>query len=54
MAERPAPDPAALFEEWMQWERGEVEPGRLLANLKKGGLKELLEEIANAKAGSSD
>ncbi len=33
----------------MKWERGEVEPGRLLANLKKGGLKDLLEELA-AKA----
>jgi hypothetical protein len=54
MVERPAPDPAALLEEWLQWEKGEVEPGRLIANLKKGGLKELLEEQASAKAGSTD
>jgi hypothetical protein len=54
MVDRPAPDPAALLEEWLQWERGEVEPGRLLANLKKGGMKELLEELASAKTGSSD
>lgn len=33
----------------MKWERGEVEPGRLLANLKKGGMREVLEELA-AKA----
>lgn len=49
MSDRPAPDPNNLLEEWMKWERGEVEPGRLLANLKKGGLKDLLEELA-AKA----
>ena len=49
MSDRPAPDPSNLLEEWMKWERGEVEPGRLLANLKKGGLKDLLEELA-AKA----
>ncbi len=54
MADRPPPDPAALLEEWMQFERGEVEPGRLIANLKKGGMKELLEELASAKDGSSD
>ncbi len=53
-ADRPAPDPAALLKEWMEWERGEVEPGRLIANLKKGGLKELLEAVASAKAESSD
>jgi hypothetical protein len=54
MTERPAPDPVALLEDWMQWERGEVEPGRLIANLKKGGMRELLEAVASAKAESSD
>ena len=47
MSDRPAPDPKNLYEEWMKWERGEVEPGRLLSNLKKGGMRELLEEIAS-------
>lgn len=50
MTDRPPPDPQTLLDEWMKWERGEVEPGRLLANLKKSGMKELLEEIV-AKAG---
>ena len=45
MSDRPAPDPANLLEEWNKWEKGEMEPGRLLANLKKGGMKELLEEV---------
>lgn len=57
MADRPPPDPASLLEEWMQWERGELEPGRLIANLKKGGMKEVLEALAaNATpaAGSGD
>lgn len=54
MVDRPAPDPAALLEEWMQWERGEVEPGRLIANLKKGGMRELLEEVARQTAGTTD
>lgn len=48
MSDRPAPDPSALFEEWMKWERGEVEPGRLIANLKKAGLREVLEDLAKA------
>ena len=49
MSDRPAPDPKTLLEEWMKWERGEAEPGRLLADLKKSGMRELLEELA-AKA----
>ncbi len=46
MSDRPAPDPKNLLEEWMKWERGELEPGRLIANLKKGGIKEVLEVLA--------
>jgi hypothetical protein len=51
MPERPAPDPKNLLEEWMKWERGEIEPGRLLANLKKAGMRDVLEDLAAAKAG---
>ncbi len=58
MTDRPAPDAHALLEEWLAWERGETEPGRLIANLKKGGMKEFLEELAAANpatpAASSD
>lgn len=50
MADRPAPEPQSLLEEWMKWERGEIEPGRLIANLKKAGLREVLEELAATKA----
>jgi hypothetical protein len=30
----------------MEWEKGETPPGRVMANLKTGGLRELLEELA--------
>jgi hypothetical protein len=43
--ERPATDPAKLLAQWMEWENGEVTPGRVMANLKTGGLRELLEQI---------
>jgi hypothetical protein len=57
MSDRPAPDPAKLLEDWMDWERGAMEPGRLIANLKKAGMKELLEQLAataDASSGSGD
>lgn len=40
-----APDPAKLLAAWMEWERGDVTPGRVMANLKTGGLRELLEGL---------
>jgi hypothetical protein len=43
---RPAPDPAKLLAQWMEWERGDATPGRVIANLKTGGLRDLLEELA--------
>jgi len=43
----PAPDPAKLAGLFAEWEREEVLPGRLLANLKTGRLPEILES-ANA------
>ena len=42
----PPPDPAKLLAQWMEWERGEQTPGRVMANLKTGGMKELLEALA--------
>ncbi len=42
----PAPDPAKLLQAWMEWERGETTPGRVMSNLKTGGLRILLEELA--------
>ena len=47
--DRPAPDPAKLLAWWMEWETGEVPPGRVMANLKTGGLREVLEGLAAAQ-----
>jgi hypothetical protein len=30
----------------MEWERGETPPGRVLSNLKTGGLRDVLEHLA--------
>lgn len=43
---RPPADPRKLLAWWMEWEKGETPPGRVMANLKTGGMKELLEELA--------
>ena len=43
--DRPPPDPAKLLAFWMEWERGDTPPGRLISNLKIAGLRELLESI---------
>jgi hypothetical protein len=48
--DRPAPDAPKLLAAWMEWERGEVTPGRVMANLKTGGLRELLEGLAAGTA----
>ena len=47
MDERPAPNPAKLLEQWMEWERGETPPGRVMSNLKTGGLRELIEQMVS-------
>lgn len=44
--DRPPPDPAKLLAQWMEWEKGETPPGRVMANLKTGGLRDLLEDLA--------
>ena len=46
--DRPPPDPAKLLEAWMEWERGETPPGRVISTLKTGGLRDLLEQLAAA------
>jgi hypothetical protein len=45
--DRPPPDPVKLLAHWMEWERGETPPGKVLSNLKTGGMKELLEGLAD-------
>ena len=42
----PPPDPQKLLAYWMEWERGEVPPGRVMSNLKTAGLRTLLEQWA--------
>ena len=44
----PPPEPAKLLALWMEWEKGETPPGQALANLKKAGLRELLEATISA------
>ena len=44
--DKPPPNPAKLLNAWMEWERGENPPGRVLADLKIAGMRELLEELA--------
>jgi hypothetical protein len=46
----PPPDPEKLLAAWMEWERGETPPGRVMSNLKTGGLPELLRALVEAKA----
>ena len=48
--DRPPPDPAKLLADWMEWEKGETPPGRVMSNLKTAGMRELLERLA-AEAG---
>jgi hypothetical protein len=44
----PPPDPQKMLAYWMEWERGEVPPGRVMSNLKTAGLRPVLEQLAAA------
>jgi hypothetical protein len=46
----PPPDLKKLLSSWMEFEKGEAAPGRVLSNLKTAGMRELLEQLA-AEAG---
>ena len=43
--ERPVPDLTKLISAWEEFERGEQQPGKVLANLKIAGLAEVLNEL---------
>lgn len=45
MTDRPPPEPNALLSDWMEWEKGETPPGRVISNLKTHGMRELLEAL---------
>ena len=51
--DRLPPDPHKLLTAWMEWERGDTPPGRVMSNLKMAGMRELLEELAAATAPQS-
>jgi hypothetical protein len=44
--ELPAPDPVTLLASWMEWEHGNIAPGKVLSDLKRAGMRELLEDLA--------
>ena len=44
--EKPPLDPTKLLAHWMEWERGDETPGQVLANLKKAGMRDLLDQLA--------
>ena len=50
--ETPPPDPAKLLAHWMEWERGETPPGRVMSDLKTGGLRTVLEALVEQAASS--
>ncbi|HLI25070.1 MAG TPA: hypothetical protein VKU91_08935 [Acidimicrobiales bacterium] len=52
--DHPPPDPAKLLDAWMEWERGETPPGRVISNLKTGGMRQLLEELAASSSPAED
>lgn len=53
--DRPPPEPAKLLAYWMEWEKGEAAPGRVLSNLKTGGLRDVLEGlVAQAEAAAAE
>jgi hypothetical protein len=52
--DRPPPDPAKLLADWMEWEKGETPPGKVISNLKTHGMRELLESLVEVQAQASD
>ena len=41
----PKPDPQKLLDQWQEWETGDTPPGRVMSNLKTGGLPDLLKSL---------
>lgn len=46
--EAPAPDLQKLIAAWEEWERGEQQPGRTLANMKTAGLAQVLRQLVDS------
>lgn len=47
MVERPLANPRELLRIWMEWEKGEATPGKVMSDLKRLGLREYLEGLAD-------
>ncbi|MGB1504669.1 MAG: hypothetical protein ACPHDT_04200 [Acidimicrobiales bacterium] len=43
--DKQTPDPAKLLGFWEEWERGDTPPGKVLSNLKTGGMPDLLKSL---------
>ena len=46
--DRPPPDPVKLLASWREWGGDDVLPGQVMSDLKKGGLRDILEGLADA------
>lgn len=46
--EAPAPDLQKLIAAWEEWEKGEQQPGRVLANMKTAGLPQVLQQLVES------
>jgi len=46
--ERPVPDLQKLLAAWEEFERGEQQPGKVLANLKTAGMSEVLHALIDS------
>ena len=52
--EKPIPDPTKLLAHWMEWEKGAASPGQTMSDLKRAGLRDLLEALEAAAAPADD
>jgi hypothetical protein len=41
----PPADPRKILDAWLAWEKGESTPGRVMADMKTAGLRQILEEL---------
>jgi hypothetical protein len=52
--DRPPPDPQKLLVAWMEWEKGETPPGRVMSTMKTAGMRELLEGLVAVAAAQAE
>ena len=48
--DRPEPDAKKLLDQWEEWERGDTPPGKVISNLKNGGLPDLLRSLIGGES----